>query len=38
MLQMWVSQNHSNKTNVYFMTLMQVFHTELHVFEILLMQ
>jgi hypothetical protein len=38
MLQMWVLQNHFNKTNVYFMTLMQIFHIELHVFEILLMQ
>jgi len=36
--QMWVFQNHSNKTNVYFMTIMQVFHIEFYVFEILLMQ
>jgi hypothetical protein len=38
MLQMWVLQNHYNKTNVYFVTLMQVFHIELYVFEICLMQ
>jgi hypothetical protein len=37
MLQMWVLKNHSNKTNVYFVTLMQVFHIELYVFEVLLM-
>jgi len=38
MLQMWVLQNHFNKTNVYFVTLMQVFHIELCVFEVLAMQ
>jgi hypothetical protein len=38
MLQMWVLQNHSNKINVYFVTFMQVFHIELLVFEVLLMQ
>ncbi len=38
MLQMWVLQNHLNRTNVYFVTLMQVFHIELYVFEICLMQ
>ncbi len=32
MLQMWVSRNSVNKTNVYFVTLMQVFHIELHVY------
>jgi len=37
MLQMWVLQNHSNKTNVYFVTLMQVFHIELYVSEVRLM-
>ncbi len=37
-LQMWVLQNHSNKTNIYFVTIMQVFHIELYVFEVLLMQ
>jgi len=37
-LQMWVLQNHSNKTNVYLVTFMQVFHIELYVFEVLLMQ
>jgi len=31
-------QNNYNKTNFYFVTLMQVFHIELHVFEVLLMQ
>jgi hypothetical protein len=36
MFQMWVLQNHSNKTSVYFVTFMQVFHIELYVFEILL--
>jgi hypothetical protein len=38
MLQMWVLQNHSNKTNAYFVTFMQVFHIEFYVFEIILMQ
>jgi hypothetical protein len=38
MLQMWVLQNHYDKTNVYFVTLMQVFHIKLYVFEVLLMQ
>jgi hypothetical protein len=38
MLQIWVLQNHSNKTNVYFMTIMQAFHIELYVFEVLLMK
>jgi hypothetical protein len=38
MLQMWVLQNHYNKINVYFVTLMQVFHIELYVFQVLLMQ
>jgi hypothetical protein len=38
MVQIWVLQNHSNKTKVYFVTLMQVFHIELYVFEILLIQ
>jgi hypothetical protein len=38
MLQMWVLQNHSNKTNVYFVNLIQVFHIELYVFEVLLIQ
>jgi hypothetical protein len=38
MLQMWVLQNHYNKTNVYFVTLIQVFHIELYVFEVFLMQ
>jgi len=37
MLQMSVLQNHSNKTNVYFVTFMQVFHIELYVSEVLLM-
>jgi hypothetical protein len=37
MLQMWVLQNHSNKTNVYFVTLMQVFHIKLYVSEVRLM-
>jgi hypothetical protein len=34
MLQMWVLQNHSNKTNVYFVTLMQVFHNKIYNFDI----
>jgi hypothetical protein len=34
MLQMWVLQNHSNKSNVYFVTIMQVFHTKFHIFEV----
>jgi hypothetical protein len=38
MIQMWVLQNHSNNTNVCFVTLMQVFHIELQFFEVLLMQ
>jgi hypothetical protein len=38
MLQMWVLQNHFNKISVYFVNLMQVFHIELYVFEVLLMQ
>jgi hypothetical protein len=38
MIQMWVLQNHSNKTNVYFVTLMQLFHIELYFFEVLSMQ
>jgi len=38
MLQNWVLQKHSNKSNVYFVTLMQVFHIELNVFEVFLMQ
>jgi hypothetical protein len=38
MLQMCVLQNHFNKTNVYVVTLMQVFFIELYVFEVLLMQ
>jgi len=38
MLQMWVLQNHSNKINVYFVTLKQVFHIELFFFELFLMQ
>jgi len=29
---------YSNKTNVYFVTFMQVFHSEFYVFEVLLMQ
>jgi hypothetical protein len=32
MLQMWVLQNWVNKTKVYFVTFMQVFHIELHVY------
>ncbi len=35
MFQMWVLQNHSNKTNVYFVTFMQIFHIEFYVFEII---
>jgi len=38
MLQTWVLQSHSNKTNVYFVTLKQVFHIEFYVIEVLLMQ
>jgi hypothetical protein len=38
MLQMWVLQNQSKKTNVHFVTPMQEFHIELYVFEVLLMQ
>jgi len=38
MLQMWVSQSHSNKTSVYFVTLMQIFHTKFYVFEKKLVQ
>jgi hypothetical protein len=38
MLQMWVLQNHFNKTNVYFVTFMQEFHIGLYVFEVLLVQ
>jgi hypothetical protein len=34
MLQMWVLKNHSNKINVYFVTLMQVFHIEFYGFEV----
>ncbi len=34
MIQTWVLQNHSNKTIVYFVTFMQVFHIELDVFEV----
>jgi hypothetical protein len=33
MLQMWVLQNHSNKINVYFVTLKQVFHIELFLMQ-----
>jgi len=36
MLQMRVLQNQFNKTNVYFVTRMQVFHIEVYVFEVLL--
>jgi hypothetical protein len=36
MIQTWVLQNHSNKTNIYFVTFMQVFHIELYVFEVFL--
>jgi hypothetical protein len=38
MLQMWVLKIYFNKINVYFVTLMRVFHIELYVFEVLLMQ
>jgi hypothetical protein len=38
MFQMWVLQNQSNKTNVYFVILMQEFHIEFYVFEVFLMQ
>jgi hypothetical protein len=38
MLQMWVLKNHFHKINVYFVTLMQVFHIELYVLEVFLMQ
>jgi hypothetical protein len=38
MFQMWVLQNQSNKTNVYFVIPMQEFHIEFYVFEVLLMQ
>jgi len=38
MFQIWVLQNHSNKINVYFVTLIQVSHIELYVFEVFLMQ
>jgi hypothetical protein len=38
MFQMWVLKNHLKKINVYFVTLMQAFHIELYVFEVLLMQ
>jgi hypothetical protein len=38
MLQMWVLQNHSKKINVYFVTIMQVFHIELYIFEVFLIQ
>ncbi len=31
-------KNHSNKINVYFVTLMQVFHIELYIFEVFLVQ
>jgi hypothetical protein len=37
MFQMWALQNHFNKINVCFVTLMQVFHIELYVFEVFLM-
>jgi hypothetical protein len=33
MLQKRVLQNHFNKTNVYFVTLKQVFHIEIYVFD-----
>jgi hypothetical protein len=36
MFQMWVLQNHSNKINVYFLALMQVFHIELYIFDFFL--
>jgi hypothetical protein len=38
MLQMWVLQNHCNKTIVYFVTCMQVFHIELYVLKVFIMQ
>jgi hypothetical protein len=38
MLQMWVLQNHCNKTTVSFVTFMQVFHIELYVSKVFIMQ